>query len=93
MSADPTPEIRTRLAAWQAREFNGSLADGFDRAAAWSLNAEVDIVVLLREVEVLRNTAMGWQDRCEERDGRIEELKDEAYVLRRRLLVLENTTL
>lgn len=48
-------EIRERAVAWRDRPaYDGSMADAFDRIAAWTQSSERDIWFLLREVERLQ---------------------------------------
>ena len=47
--------IKARLTRWKNRpSYEGNMAAGFDRIAAWSLSSESDIEWLIEEVEELR---------------------------------------
>ena len=51
---DQVTEIRARLKAWRGRTYKGSLADGLDRAAAFTEAAERDLAYLLAELDAAR---------------------------------------
>jgi len=51
---DRVTEIRARLKAWRGRTYNGSIADGLDRAARFTVDAEDDIAYLLAELDAAR---------------------------------------
>ena len=55
MSRDPLPHIKRRLADWKERpSYDGNMAHGMDRVAAWAFSSEDDIEWLIGEVEELR---------------------------------------
>jgi hypothetical protein len=47
------------LDAWRGRTYNGSIADGLDRAAKFTEDAEHDLAYLLAEVEATRAVIAG----------------------------------
>ena len=51
---DRVTEIRARLDAWRGRTYNGSIADGLDRAADFTEAAERDLAYLLAELDAAR---------------------------------------
>jgi hypothetical protein len=51
---DRVTEIRARLKAWRGRTYNGSIADGLDRAARFTVDAEDDLAYLLAELDAAR---------------------------------------